>query len=107
MIQVRIRPGAQATKVVEEVQKALRAEVPNQTPVQLEARTVATLGPKQEWLTISQLNALAAMEESSPGQFDKGYLLFALAGLIALGVFLFWLLRRHRSNQQQSEVRFG
>ena len=104
MIQIKIRPGAKATQVLEEVRKALRAEVQNATPVQLEGKSAGALAPKQDWLTINQLNALAMEENSSPG-FDRGYWLLALAVLIALCAFLFWLVRRQRSDRQRSEVR--
>jgi hypothetical protein len=105
MVQIRIRPGARVTKVVEEVRRALRAEVPNETPVQLEGKSADAFGLKQDWLTLSQLNALAAEEESSSPRFDKGYLLLALTVLIAFCAFLFWLLRHQRSVRQRSEVR--
>jgi hypothetical protein len=104
MVQIRLRPGAKGTKVVEEVRRALRAEVPNETPVPLEGKSADAFGLKQDWLTISQLNALA-MEESSSRWFDKGYWLLALTVLIALCAFLFWLRRRQRSVHQRSEVR--
>ena len=66
MVQIRIRPGVKATKVVEEVQRTLRAEVPqHETPVQLEGKSAAVFGAKQEWLTIGQLKEIVATEESS------------------------------------------
>jgi hypothetical protein len=104
MVQIRIRPGARLTKVVEEVRRALRAEVQNETPVPLEGKSADAFGRKQDWLTIRQLNALA-MEESSSRRFGKGYLLLALSVLIVLCAFLFWLLRRQRTVRQRSEVR--
>jgi hypothetical protein len=106
MIQIKIRPGAKVTQVLEEVRKTLRAEVQKETPVQVEGKSAEAFGPKQDWLTISQLNELA-MEESSSPQFDMGYLFLALLVLIALCAFLLWSLRRRRSEQQQTEVRFG
>jgi hypothetical protein len=107
LVQIRIRPGAKAAKVVEEVQRALRAEVQNATPVQLESKPAEAFGPKQDWLTLNQLNTLAAMEEASSQGFDKDYLLLALMVLLALCAFLFWLLRRQRSVRQSSEVQLG
>jgi hypothetical protein len=105
MVQIRIRKGVKVSKVVEEVQSVLRAEVQDKTPVQLEAKSADAAGPKQDWLTIGQLNAVATMEESSSRRFDMGYLLLALAVFLALGAFLFWLLRRQRAARQRSEVR--
>ncbi len=106
MIQIKIRPGAKATQVLQEVQKALRAEVQKETPVQVEGKSAEALGPKQDWLSISQLNELAREESSSP-QFDMRYWLLALIVLIALCVFLFWLVRRQKSVRQSSELRLG
>lgn len=106
MIQIKIRPGAKAAQVLQEVQKALRAEVQKETPVQVEGKSAEAFGPKQDWLTINQLNELAR-EESSSSQFDMQYVLLALLFLIALCTFLLWPLRRRRSEQQQREVRFG
>ena len=105
LVQIRIRPGAKESQVVEEVQKALRAEVQHETPAQLESKSADAAGPEQDWRTISQLNALAATEESSSRPFDQGHWLLALALLIALVAFLFWLLRRQRAVRQGSKVR--
>ncbi len=106
MIQIKIRPGAKVSQVLEEVQKALRAEVQKETPMQVQGKSAEEFGPKQDWLTVSQLNELATEESSSP-QFDMGYLFLALFVLIALCTFLLWPLRRRRSEQQQTTVRFG
>jgi hypothetical protein len=105
MVQITIRPGAKVTKVVEEVRRALRAEVQERTPVQLENKPVDALGPKQNWLTIGQLQALAT-EESSPQRFDMRYSLLALTMFFALCAFLYWLLRR-RSARQRSAIRLN
>ncbi len=93
------------TQVVEAVQKVLRAEVQQETPAQLESKSAAAAGREQDWRTINQLNALAAVEESSPRPFDKGYWLLALPVLIALGALLCWLLRRQRAVSQKSGAR--
>jgi hypothetical protein len=95
-IQIKIREGANVSKVVQEVQKVLRAEVPEKTPVQVESKSVEASGLNQDWLTIGQLNTLA-MEESSSRRFDVGYWSLALALFIALCAFLFWLFRRKRA----------
>lgn len=96
MVQIRIRPGANATKVVEAIRSALRAEIPDKTPALLQDKSAYAVGRKQNWLTIGQLNAIAAREESSPQRSDKGYWLLALTVFLALCAFLFWLLRRQR-----------
>ncbi len=100
IVQIRIQPGRQATKVLEKARSVLRAEIPDKTPVQLETKSVAAVGLKQDWLTIGQLNELTTMEESSPPRFDKSYWLLALAVFLALGAFLYWLLRRKRTVRQ-------
>lgn len=105
LVQIRIRPGAKETKVVEEVRKALRAEVQHKTPTQLQGKAADAVGRKQDWLTISQLNTLAATEESSAPRFDQGHWLLAVAVLIALAAFLLWLHRRRRTVRQRSAVR--
>jgi hypothetical protein len=107
MVQIRIQPGAKAAKVVEEVQRALRAEVPSAAPVQLQGKSAGEFRAQQDWLTINQLTALAAMEDRSPQGFDLDYLLLALIVLIALCAFFFWLLRRRRNARQRSEVRLA
>lgn len=103
LVQISIRPGVKETQVVEEVQRALRAEVPHETPARLESKSVDAVGREQDWQTISQLNTLAATEESSSRSFDQGYWLLALAVIIALGASLFWLLRRQRRVRPGSE----
>lgn len=100
MVQIQIHPGKQATKVLEQVRSALRAEVPDKTPVQVATRSVAVIGRKQDWLTLGQLNELAATAESAPPPFDKSYWLLALPVFLALGAFLYWLLRRKRTVRQ-------
>ncbi len=105
LVQIRLRPGVKETQVVEAVQKVLRAEVQQETPAQLESKSAAAAGREQDWRTINQLNALAAVEESSPRPFDKGYWLLALPVLIALGALLCWLLRRQRAVSQKSGAR--
>lgn len=105
MVQIRFRPGAKVTKVAEEVRSVLRAEVSDKTPAQLQGKSADAVNLKQDWLTISQLNTIAATEESSSPRFDKGYWLLALTVFIALCAFLFWLLRRQRIARQRSELR--
>jgi hypothetical protein len=105
LVQVSLRPGTKETKVVEEVQRALRAAVQHETPTQLQGKSAVAVGLKQDWLTISQLNTLAAMDESSSRRFDTGYLLLAFTAFLALGVVILWLLRRRRSVRQGSGVR--
>jgi hypothetical protein len=105
MVQIRIRPGVKETEVVEKVRSLLRAEFQHETPAQLERKSADAVGLKRDWLTISQLNALAAREESSWRRFDQGYLLLALTVFIALGAFLLWLLRRQRTARQRSDIR--
>ncbi|HZU34964.1 MAG TPA: hypothetical protein VFA18_03595 [Gemmataceae bacterium] len=99
IVQITIRPGANASSVIEKVQTVLHAEVPNGSPVRL-GKSVA-LGQKQDWLTIGQLNALAALDESPSRPFHMGYWLLALTVLIALAAFGFWLLRHHRKGCEQ------
>jgi hypothetical protein len=101
MVRIMIRPGANANHVMEEVQRTLRAAVPNQTPARVKDKSAAALGPQQAWLTTSQLNALATIEESPPRQSHLGYWLLALSVLIALGVFLCWRLRHQRNGCAQ------
>jgi hypothetical protein len=104
MVQIRMRPGAKVTRVVEEVQRALRAAIQEKTPVQLEDKAADALGPNQDWLTIGQLKELAATEASSS---RKGYWLLALVVLAALGAFLIWRRRRQKSVRQRSGVRLN
>jgi len=105
LVQISVRPGAKETRVVEEVQKALRAEVHHETPTQLRGKSADTAGQEQDWLTISQLNSLAAMEETSSQRLDKRYLLLAITVVTALGAFVSWLLRRQRSVRHRGEIR--
>jgi LPXTG-motif cell wall-anchored protein len=107
MVQITIRRGAKVTKVVAEVQKALRAEVPDKTPVPLESKSVKASGLNQDWLTVGQLNTLAAMKEISSPESDNGYWLLGLAGVLALGAFFFWFLRRKRTARQRSKAHLG
>lgn len=104
MIQIRMRSGANATQVLEEIQRTLRAEVPTETPVRLQGNAAAEFGPQQEWLTLAQLNALAE-EESPPQQSDKVYWLLVFLVVLALCAFLFWLVRRQRHAHARSEIR--
>lgn len=103
IIQVRVRKGAQASQVVEKVRSALRAEVQDQTPVQLEGKSADAVGKKQDWLTVSQLTAIAAKEESSPQRFETGYWLLALLVFLALFAFLYRLLCRKRNVRQRND----
>jgi hypothetical protein len=105
LVQIRLRPGAKETKVVEEVQRALRAEIQQDTAVKLEGKSADAAGREQDWRTIGQLNALASLEDSSARRFDKGAWLLALPVFSALGAFLVWLLRRQRPVRPSSEVR--
>jgi hypothetical protein len=107
LVQIRIRRGAKETKVVEEVQKTLRAEIHHETPTQLQGKSADAVGRTQDWLTINQLNSLAATEETSSPQLDKGYLLLAVTVLLALGAFFSWFLRWQRGVRQGGDVRLG
>lgn len=104
IIQVRVRKGAKATQVVDKVQSILREEVHDQTPVQLEGKSADAVGQKQDWLTVSQLSAIAASEGSSSRRFAQGNWWLVLAVVLALCAFLFWLLRRKRNIRQRNEA---
>lgn len=96
MVQISIKKTANTSKVVEEIQKALRAEVHEETPVQVEGKSVEALGQERDWLTVGQLNEQA--REASPSRrFAKELWWLALAGFVAVGAFLVWLLRRQKS----------
>ena len=96
MVQIDIKKTANMSKVVEEVQKALRVEVHEETPVQVEGKSVEAVEQAHDWLTVGQLNEQA--REARPSRrFAKELWLLALAGLVALGASLVWLLRRQKN----------
>jgi hypothetical protein len=104
LVQVVLRPGADAAKVATEVQRVLSQQVKERTSVRLEGQAATAAIGKKEWLSSNQVTSLAAAVPVPPAAAPPAAAPpertwpWTLAWLLPLGLVtglgLLWLRRR-------------
>jgi hypothetical protein len=87
LVRVTLRPGADPTKVAEQVQRVLGEEIPERTVEPVAPKSATAALQRNEWLDTGQLANIAARERG-PSERRTSILLALLFVVICLGLYL-------------------